>query len=66
MHRRYSVLLPYLALLLATASWGGLFHVGKYVVSVINPVWFTSLRYVAAAALLLPLNRPGYCGGSLV
>lgn len=59
MHRRYSVLLPYLALLLATASWGGLFHVGKYVVSVINPVWFTSLRYVAAAALLLPLLASG-------
>lgn len=54
-----SALLPapwaVLALLLATASWGSLFLVGKQVLGVLDPAWFTLLRYVLATALLVLL-----------
>lgn len=39
-------------LLLATSSWGSLFLVGKAVIGVLDPAWFTLLRYALATALL--------------
>ncbi len=45
------------ALLLATSAWGSLFLVGKPVLSHVDPVWFTFIRYTLAtlgfASLLL-------------
>lgn len=40
------------ALLLATSSWGSLFLVGKQVISVLDPTWFTLIRYAVATVLL--------------
>ena len=40
------------ALLLATSSWGSLFLVGKQVIGVLDPAWFTLIRYALATALL--------------
>lgn len=42
-------------LIFATAAWGGLFHIGKYALSYLDPYWFTALRYTAAAVFLLGL-----------
>ncbi|MBX3621634.1 MAG: DMT family transporter [Rhizobacter sp.] len=52
-----SALLPLAiaALLLATTAWGSLFLVGKAVVGVIDPLWFTVLRYALATLVLLVL-----------
>ncbi|WP_169516996.1 DMT family transporter [Azohydromonas australica] len=44
-----------LALVFATTAWGSLFLVGKHVIGVIDPVWFTVVRYALATALLLML-----------
>lgn len=44
-----------LALLLATSAWGSLFLVGKTVVSQLDPVWFTVVRYLLATAALAAL-----------
>ena len=44
-----------LALILATAAWGGLFHVGKMALVQLDPFWFTVVRYVCAASLLVVL-----------
>ncbi len=44
-----------LALVFATTAWGSLFLVGKQVIGVIDPVWFTVVRYALATALLLVL-----------
>ncbi|MBM3115836.1 DMT family transporter [Jeongeupia naejangsanensis] len=41
-----------LALLFATAAWGGLFHAGKLVLNNVDPFWFTVVRYTGAALLL--------------
>ncbi len=43
------------ALLLATTAWGSLFLVGKTVVGVLDPLWFTLLRYALATAVLAVL-----------
>jgi len=42
-----------LALLLATFSWGGLFHAGKLALSALDPFWFTFVRYTGATILLI-------------
>ena len=47
-----------LALVFATTAWGSLFLVGKQVIGVIDPVWFTVVRYALATVLLLVLCRP--------
>ncbi|WP_157269274.1 DMT family transporter [Azohydromonas aeria] len=47
--------LAYLALVFATTAWGSLFLVGKHVIGVIDPVWFTVVRYALATLLLLVL-----------
>lgn len=48
------------ALLFATAAWGSLFLVGRRLLQVLDPLWFTTLRYAAAvvALLLLTQGRP--------
>lgn len=51
-------LLGVVALLLATASWGGLFLVGKGALQHVGPVWLTVLRYGIAALALVPLLLP--------
>ncbi len=43
------------ALLLATFSWGGMFLISKGVLAQIGPAWFTLIRYVISALVLLPL-----------
>lgn len=43
------------ALLLATVAWGSLFHVGRSVVRQLDPLWFTTLRYTLATAMLAAL-----------
>lgn len=43
------------ALVLATAAWGGLFHVGKMALVQLDPFWFTVVRYICAATLLVVL-----------
>ena len=50
---RFSPAVP--ALLFATMAWGSLFLVGKRVVDVLDPVWFTVVRYALATVLLLAL-----------
>src|SRR5262245_53626819 len=45
--------IPIVAMLAATAAWGSLFHVGKWVIGQIDPFWFTALRYVFATLVLL-------------
>lgn len=42
-----------LALIFATAAWGGLFHAGKLALSQLDPFWFTFVRYLCAAILLV-------------
>jgi drug/metabolite transporter (DMT)-like permease len=44
-----------LALVFATTAWGSLFLVGKGIVGVLDPVWFTVVRYALATVLLLVL-----------
>lgn len=44
-----------LALVLATAAWDGLFHVGKMALVQLDPFWFTVVRYICAASLLVVL-----------
>jgi drug/metabolite transporter (DMT)-like permease len=44
--------LAVLALLFATAAWGGLFHVGKLALKNLDPFWFTVVRYTGAALML--------------
>jgi len=44
-----------LALIAATATWGSLFHVGKALLPVLDPYWFTVGRYVLAAIAMLPI-----------
>lgn len=44
-----------LALVLATSAWSSLFFVGRDVVRVLDPLWFTTLRYGLASLILLPL-----------
>ena len=44
------------ALLVATGAWGSLFFVGKAVLEDVDPLWFTTIRYAAAAVLLLALH----------
>jgi len=43
------------AWLLATTAWGSLFLVGKAVVAVLDPLWFTLVRYALATAGLAAL-----------
>lgn len=43
------------ALLFATTAWGSLFIVGKPVLAVIDPVWFTALRYALSMLMLAGL-----------
>lgn len=45
------------ALLFATAAWGSLFVVGRRVMQVLDPLWFTGFRYAAAGLALLVLLR---------
>lgn len=44
-----------LALVFATTAWGSLFLVGKLIVSMIDAVWFTLIRYALATVLLMVL-----------
>lgn len=46
---------PVAALLFATSAWGSLFLVGKPLLATLDPVWFTTLRYVLATLLLAAL-----------
>ena len=46
-----------LGLLVATWAWGSLFLVGKGVLSYVNPVWFTFIRYTLATAVFVVLVR---------
>jgi drug/metabolite transporter (DMT)-like permease len=57
----YFVWLAVGALLFATTAWGSLFYVGKAMLSSVDPIWFTVLRYPLATAALLGagLLRPG-------
>lgn len=41
-----------IGLFFATTAWGSLFLVGKPLVSVLDPLWFTLLRYALATLLL--------------
>ena len=41
-----------IGLLFATTAWGSLFLVGKPLVAVLDPLWFTLLRYAMATLLL--------------
>jgi drug/metabolite transporter (DMT)-like permease len=43
------------SLVLATVAWGGLFHVGKIAMAQLDPFWFTVVRYICAATLLVIL-----------
>jgi drug/metabolite transporter (DMT)-like permease len=45
----------YAGLLFATMAWGSLFLVGKPMVAVLDPIWFTCLRYALATLLLTVL-----------
>jgi drug/metabolite transporter (DMT)-like permease len=42
-------------LLVATSAWGSLFLVSKGVLSYVNPVWFTFIRYTLATAVFVVL-----------
>lgn len=44
------------ALLLATGAWGSLFFVGQSVLRDVDPLWFTTIRYLLATLLLLALR----------
>lgn len=46
---------PTAALLFATTAWGSLFLVGKPLLTVVDPLWFTTLRYALATLLLAGL-----------
>lgn len=46
---------PVIALLFATSAWGSLFLVGKPLLAILDPVWFTAIRYGLAALLLAVL-----------
>ncbi len=46
---------PVAALLFATSAWGSLFLVGKPLLTRLDPVWFTTLRYALATLLLVVL-----------
>lgn len=46
-------------LLFATTAWGSLFFVGQHLLRTLDPVWFTTARYLAATLLLLAL-RPAF------
>ena len=48
---------PTAALLFATTAWGSLFLVGKPLLSVVDPLWFTTLRYTLATLLLAGLAQ---------
>lgn len=50
-----SLLAPVAALLSATSAWGSLFLVGKPLLAMLDPVWFTTLRYALATLLLAAL-----------
>jgi drug/metabolite transporter (DMT)-like permease len=41
-----------LALIFATTAWGALFHVGKHAMQVLDPFWFSLIRYGGASFLL--------------
>lgn len=43
---------PTAALLFATSAWGSLFLVGKPLLTMVDPLWFTTLRYTLATLLL--------------
>src|SRR4051812_47770451 len=47
-----SALPAFAALLLATATWGSLFHVAKPLLPSLDPLWFTVIRYAAATLCL--------------
>lgn len=51
-------LLGIVALLLATAAWGGMFLVSKGVLHHVAPAWFTLIRYSMAAVLFALLIVP--------
>jgi drug/metabolite transporter (DMT)-like permease len=52
------------SLLMATSAWGSLFFVGKSMLAVLDPLWFTTIRYVLATLLLVAL-RPAFGGAPL-
>lgn len=43
------------ALLFATLAWSSLFFIGKSLLGVLDPIWFTTLRYTLATVGLLAL-----------
>lgn len=43
------------ALVFATTAWGAVFHVGKQAMSVLDPFWFSLIRYGGASLMLLVL-----------
>lgn len=51
-------------LLLATSAWGSLFFVGKSMLAVLDPLWFTATRYLLATLLLVAL-RPAFASAPL-
>jgi len=53
----HPALAPIVALLCATSAWGSLFLVGKPLLSVLDPLWFTVVRYLLAGLLLSALAQ---------
>lgn len=45
----------YLKLVLTTFFWAAVFHVAKYAVAIVSPLYAGAWRFIAAAAVLLPL-----------
>jgi drug/metabolite transporter (DMT)-like permease len=45
----------YLRLVLVTIFWAAVFHIGKYAVEVVTPLFASAWRFTIAAAILLPI-----------
>jgi drug/metabolite transporter (DMT)-like permease len=57
----------YIKLLLTTFFWAAVFHIGKYLVALVSPLYAGAWRFVLAAAILVPLIavREGWSFSSL-
>lgn len=57
----------YAKLVLTTLCWAGVFHLGKYAVAVVAPLYAGAWRFTLAAAILVPVIawREGWSGSML-
>ena len=57
----------YLRLVLVTLFWASVFHIGKYAVEVVSPLFASAWRFLVAAAVLVPIvaMREGWSLSSL-